>query len=103
MTSSQPPPTTHILPPPPSRHHNNSAADVHTSTSLIAYAAASSISIVDSSTMQLISVHPIPPPQTSSLSPYITSVRWSPSSLRLDPLSHDPTSSHSHLLLAAGI
>ncbi|PWA58944.1 transducin family protein / WD-40 repeat family protein [Artemisia annua] len=52
--------------------------------------------------MQLISVHPIPPPQTSSLSPYITSVRWSPSSLRLDPLSHDPTSSHSHLLLAAG-
>ncbi|PWA58945.1 transducin family protein / WD-40 repeat family protein [Artemisia annua] len=52
--------------------------------------------------MQLVSVHPIPPPQTSSLSPYITSVRWSPSSLRLDPLSHDPTSSHSHLLLAAG-
>ncbi|PWA58946.1 transducin family protein / WD-40 repeat family protein [Artemisia annua] len=52
--------------------------------------------------MQLVSVHPIPLPQTSSLSPYITSVRWSPSSLRLDPLSHDPTSSHSHLLLVAG-
>lgn len=29
-------------------------------------------------------------------------MRWSPSSLRLDPLSHDPTSSHSHLLIAAG-
>nr|XP_043627885.1 WD repeat-containing protein 11-like isoform X2 [Erigeron canadensis] len=90
-----------MLPGPPSRN-NFGSADLLSTTNLLAYAAGSSVAIVDSRSMQLISVHPIPSPPSSSLSPYITSVRWCPTSLRMDLLSHDPTSSHSHLLLAAG-
>ncbi|PQP98599.1 WD repeat-containing protein 11 [Prunus yedoensis var. nudiflora] len=55
--------------------------------------------------MQLIVTLPMPPPtqassSTSSLSPFVTSVRWTPLPLRRDLLSTEPSSSH--LLLAAG-
>ncbi|KAK1418470.1 hypothetical protein QVD17_27615 [Tagetes erecta] len=101
----------YMLPAPPSRS-NGGSADIR-STGLLAYAAGSSVAIVGSRSMQLVSVLPIPPPSStgnsatsssnsSYLSPFVTAVRWCPSSLRLDLLSHDPSSSHSHLLLAAG-
>ncbi|KAM0041104.1 putative transcription factor WD40-like family [Helianthus debilis subsp. tardiflorus] len=92
-----------MLPGPPSRNNNGSADLV--STGLLAYAAGSTVPILDTRSMQLITVLPIPPPSAtsaSSISPFITAVRWCPTTLRLDLLSHDPTSSHSHLLLAAG-
>ncbi|XP_076929183.1 uncharacterized protein LOC143593436 [Bidens hawaiensis] len=92
-----------MLPGPPSRNNGGSADLV--STGLLAYAAGSTVPILDTRSMQLISVFPIPPPTTtssSSLSPFVTSVRWCPTTIRLDVLSHDPTSSHSYLLLAAG-
>lgn len=112
MTSSinRPPPNNnsydYMLPGPPSRN-NFGSADLR-STGLLAYAAGSSIAIVDTRTMQLISVLPLPPPSSSSgnnnnnLSPFVTAVKWCPTSLRLDLLSHDPSSSNSHLILAAG-
>ncbi|XP_047338175.1 WD repeat-containing protein 11-like [Impatiens glandulifera] len=99
-----------MLPGPPSRS-NGGAADLSPS-GLLAYATGSSVAVVDSRSMQLVSVVPLPPPSSSSssttsssstsLSPFVTSVRWSPQSLRRDILSHDPSSSTSHLLLAAG-
>ncbi|CAI9298397.1 unnamed protein product [Lactuca saligna] len=99
-----------MLPGPPSRNNGGSADLV--STGLLAYAAGSTVPILDTRSMQLVCVFPIPPPaatsgtsstsSSSSLSPYVTSVRWCPTSLRLDLLSHDLSSSHSHLLLAAG-
>ncbi|GFY99725.1 transducin family protein [Actinidia rufa] len=94
-----------MLPGPPSRN-NGGSADLSAS-GLLAYAAGSSVAVVDSRSLQLISVVPIPPPTPSSasasasLSPFVTSVRWSPLPLRRDLLSHDPSST-SHLLLAAG-
>nr|KAJ0197198.1 hypothetical protein LSAT_V11C700360200 [Lactuca sativa] len=115
MSSIQRPPNDswdYMLPGPPSRN-NGGSADLR-STGLLAYAAGSSVAIVDSRSMQLVSVLPIPPPSASTansttssstssyLSPFVTAVRWCPTPLRLDLLSHDPTSSHSHLLLAAG-
>ncbi|CAM8960182.1 unnamed protein product [Rhodiola kirilowii] len=96
-----------MLPGPPSRN-NFGSADI-SSSGLLAYAAGSSISVVDSRSLQLITVIPIPPPASTSssssrdsLSPFVTSVRWSPISLRRDLLSHDPSVSNSHLLIAAG-
>ncbi|XP_024968119.1 WD repeat-containing protein 11-like [Cynara cardunculus var. scolymus] len=99
-----------MLPGPPSRNNGGSADIV--STGLLAYAAGSTVPILDTRSMQLVSVFPIPPPaanpgtistsSSTSMSPFVTSVRWCPTTLRLDLLSHDPTSSHSHLLLAAG-
>ncbi|XP_024959372.1 WD repeat-containing protein 11-like [Cynara cardunculus var. scolymus] len=115
MSSMQRPPQDswdYMLPGPPSRN-NGGSADLR-STGLLAYAAGSSVAIVDSRSMQLVTVLPIPPPSvgagnstttsssSSLLSPFVTAVRWCPTPLRLDLLSHDPTSSHSHLLLAAG-
>uniref|UniRef100_A0A5B7AX15 Putative WD repeat-containing protein 11-like isoform X2 n=1 Tax=Davidia involucrata TaxID=16924 RepID=A0A5B7AX15_DAVIN len=96
-----------MLPGPPSRN-NGGSADLSPS-GLLAYASGSSVAVLDSRSMQLVSVLPLPPPSTSSstttsassLSPFVTSVRWSPQPLRRDLLSHDPTST-SHLLLAAG-
>ncbi|GAB2300310.1 hypothetical protein Dimus_034346 [Dionaea muscipula] len=101
-----------MLPGPPSRN-NGGSADIST-TGLLAYGAGSSISIVDSRSMQLVTVIPMPPPisstyaalpsaaAASSLSPFVTSVRWAPNSLlrQNDLLSTDPSSSH--LILAAG-
>ncbi|XP_059635123.1 uncharacterized protein LOC132277309 isoform X2 [Cornus florida] len=91
-----------MLPGPPSRN-NGGAADLSTA-GLLAYASGSSVAVIESRSMQLVSVLPLPPPSTTSntsLSPFVTSVRWSPQPLRRDLLSHDPSST-SHLLLAAG-
>ncbi|KAL5547799.1 hypothetical protein UlMin_003030 [Ulmus minor] len=94
-----------MLPGPPSRN-NFGSADL-SSSGLLAFAAGSSISVVDSRSMQLVSTVPMPPPtsaanasSSSSLSPFVTSVRWTPLTLRRDLLSTETSSSH--LLLAAG-
>ncbi|XP_071693152.1 uncharacterized protein [Rutidosis leptorrhynchoides] len=98
-----------MLPGPPSRNNCGSADLI--STGLLAYAAGSTVPIIDTRSMQLVTVFPIPPPTptpitstiaTSSLSPFVTSVRWCPTSLRINILSDDTNSTHSHLLLAAG-
>ncbi|KAJ9688671.1 hypothetical protein PVL29_014362 [Vitis rotundifolia] len=97
-----------MLPGPPSRN-NGGSADCHPS-GLLAFPSSSSVSVVDSRSMQLVSVLPMPPPtatsssntnsaaasSSSSLSPFVTSVRWAPF-----PLPHDLTN-YQHLLLAAG-
>lgn len=98
------------LPGPPSRN-NGGSADLSPS-GLLAYASGSSITVIDTRSMQLVLVIPLPPPSShsstsnlasnSSLSPFVTSVRWSPHPLRRDLLSHDPSTSPSHLLLASG-
>ncbi|KAM7511522.1 hypothetical protein LguiB_010397 [Lonicera macranthoides] len=98
------------LPGPPSRN-NGGSADLSPS-GLLAYASGSSITVIDTHSMQLVLVIPLPPPSShsstsnlasnSSLSPFVTSVRWSPHPLRRDLLSHDPSTSPSHLLLASG-
>lgn len=90
-----------MLPGPPSRS-NGGSADLST-TGLLAYAAGSSVSIIETHSMQLVSTIPLPPPPSTnsaqSLSPFVTSVRWSP-----QPLPHILLSSDSphHLLLAIG-
>ncbi|CAK7345444.1 unnamed protein product [Dovyalis caffra] len=90
-----------ILPGPPSRN-NFSSLDL-SSSNLLAFPSGSSISIVDSVSLQLISTFPLPPPPAStsspSLSPFVTSVRFTPSPLNRNLLSTEPSSSH--LLLAA--
>ncbi|KAF4392022.1 hypothetical protein F8388_004351 [Cannabis sativa] len=89
-----------MLPGPPSRS-NFGSADL-SSSGLIAFAAGSSISVVDSRSMQLVATVPMPPPasnSSSSLSPFVTSLRWTPLPLRRDLLTTEPSSSH--LLLAA--
>ncbi|KAF9662884.1 hypothetical protein SADUNF_Sadunf18G0100900 [Salix dunnii] len=104
LSRSQPNTTTTtetILPGPPSRN-NFSSLDL-SSSNLLAFPSGSSISIVDSISLQLISTFPLPPPHSStsspSLSPFITSVRFTPSPLNRNLLSTEPSSSH--LLLAA--
>ncbi|XP_021741757.1 WD repeat-containing protein 11-like [Chenopodium quinoa] len=104
-----PKPWESMLPGPPGRN-NGGASDV-TSSGLLAFASGSSVSLIDTRSMQLLSVIPLPPPPSSlsyssssspSLSPFVTSVRWAPLSLRqFDILSSDSLSS-SHLLLAVG-
>ncbi|KAG9156626.1 hypothetical protein Leryth_006611 [Lithospermum erythrorhizon] len=103
--STTPPPTTStwdcMLPGPPSR--SNAASISLSTTSLLAYGSGSSITIIDSISMQLISTIPLPPPPTPphpppSLSPFVTSIKWAPHSLPhhiLDDIPH-------HLLLAVG-
>ncbi|XP_027073005.2 uncharacterized protein [Coffea arabica] len=92
-----------MLPGPPSRN-NGGAADL-SPAGLLAYAAGSSVSIVDTHSMQLVATIPLPPPSTAatsatpSLSPFVTSVRWSPQPLPHQLLSPD---SLNHLLLAVG-
>ncbi|XP_057538802.1 uncharacterized protein LOC130816161 isoform X1 [Amaranthus tricolor] len=97
-----------MLPGPPGRN-NAGAIDITSSSTLLAFASGSSVSLVDIRSMQLIAVVPLPPPQSSSsssspsLSPFVTSVKWAPHSLRqFDILSSDSLSSSSHLLLAVG-
>ncbi|CAB4319020.1 unnamed protein product [Prunus armeniaca] len=92
-----------MLPGPPSRN-NFGSVDLSPS-GLLAFPSGSSISVLDARSMQLIVTLPMPPPtqassSTSSLSPFVTSVRWTPLPLRRDLLSTEPSSSH--LLLAAG-
>ncbi|XP_021634010.1 WD repeat-containing protein 11 isoform X3 [Manihot esculenta] len=91
-----------MLPGPPSR--NNFGSTDLSSSGLLAFPSGSSISVVDSRSLQLISTIPLPPPSpssnsSSSLSPFITSIRWTPLPLHRDLLSTEPSSSH--LLLAA--
>ncbi|XP_010535861.1 PREDICTED: WD repeat-containing protein 11 [Tarenaya hassleriana] len=85
------------LPGPPSRN-NFGSADL-SPTGLLAFASGSSVSVVDSRSLQLVSTVPLPPPP-SALSPFVTSLRWIPLPLRRDLLSTEPSASH--LLLAAG-
>lgn len=86
-----------MLPGPPSRN-NGGSADI-SPAGLFAYAAGSSVSVVETRSMQLVTTIPLPPPSTSttSLSPFITSVRWSP-----QPLPHLIDVPQQHLLLAVG-
>ncbi|KAE8654512.1 WD repeat-containing protein 11-like isoform X2 [Hibiscus syriacus] len=84
------------LPGPPSRN-NFGSADLNPS-GLLAFASGSSVSVVDSRSLQLVATIPLPPP-SSSLAPFVTSVRWIPLPLRRDLLSTEPSSSH--LILAA--
>ncbi|KAG6589836.1 WD repeat-containing protein 11, partial [Cucurbita argyrosperma subsp. sororia] len=89
-----------MLPGPPSRN-NFGSADISPS-GLLAFPSGSSVSIVDSRSMQLITSIPMPPPSTttSSLSPFVTSVRWTPLPLRRDLLTTEPSTSHLHLAAA---
>ncbi|XP_016899808.1 uncharacterized protein LOC103487430 isoform X2 [Cucumis melo] len=89
-----------MLPGPPSRN-NFGSADI-SPAGLLAFPSGSSVSIVDSRSMQLITAIPMPPPSTtaSSLSPFVTSVRWTPLPLHRDLLSTEPSTSHLHLAAA---
>ncbi|XP_031097706.1 WD repeat-containing protein 11-like [Ipomoea triloba] len=89
-----------MLPGPPSRS-NGGSADLST-TGLLAYASGSSIAVVETHSMQLVTAIPLPPPSSSSaaLSPFITSVRWSPHPLPHFLLSSDAP--NQHLILAVG-
>ncbi|KAF3624470.1 hypothetical protein FXO37_31347 [Capsicum annuum] len=87
-----------MLPGPPSRS-NGGSADI-SPAGLFAYASGSSISVVETHSMQLITTIPLPPPSDGgphSLSPFITSLKWSP-----QPLSHLIDIPQIHLLLAVG-
>ncbi|XP_027330478.1 WD repeat-containing protein 11 isoform X1 [Abrus precatorius] len=86
-----------MLPGPPSRN-NFGSADL-SPHGLMAFPSGSSISIVDTRSMQLLTSFPIPPPP-SSAAPFVTTLRWSPLPLSRHLLSSEPSSSH--LLLAAG-
>ncbi|KAE8669041.1 WD repeat-containing protein 11-like isoform X2 [Hibiscus syriacus] len=89
------------LPGPPTSN-NFGSADLSPS-GLLAFAFGSSVSVVDSRSLQLFATIPLPPPSSSnsssSLSPFVTSVRWTPLPLGCDLLSTEPSSSH--LILAA--
>ncbi|KAJ8560517.1 hypothetical protein K7X08_022377 [Anisodus acutangulus] len=86
-----------MLPGPPSRS-NGGSADI-SPAGLFAYASGSSVSVVETHSMQLVTTIPLPPPSssTTSLSPFITSVKWFPQNLPhlIDIPRH-------HLLLAVG-
>ncbi|KAG2407955.1 uncharacterized protein HKW66_Vig0027770 [Vigna angularis] len=86
-----------MLPGPPSRNNFGSAdLSLH---GLLAFPSGSSITIVDTRSMQLLTSFPIPPPP-SSVAPFVTALRWSPLPLSRHLLSSEPSSNH--LLLAAG-
>ncbi|XP_041999067.1 WD repeat-containing protein 11-like isoform X2 [Salvia splendens] len=87
-----------ILPGPPSKHSGGSA-DL-SAAGLLAYAAGSSVAILDTHSMQLVSTLPLPPPPSSAASAFITAVRWSPFSLPHHLL--ETESSSPHLQLAVG-
>ncbi|XP_019440273.1 PREDICTED: WD repeat-containing protein 11-like isoform X3 [Lupinus angustifolius] len=89
-----------MLPGPPNR--NNFGSSDLSPHGLLAFPSGSSLSIIDTRSMQLLSSFPIPPPSsaTSSLSPFVTALRWTPLPLNRDLLSTEPSSSH--LFLAAG-
>ncbi|CAI0629290.1 unnamed protein product [Linum tenue] len=97
-----------MLPGPPSRN-NFGSVDISPS-GLLAFPSGSSISVVDSRSLQHISTIPLPAPSSPSsssasaaaaaLSPFVTSVRWTPLPLSRDLLVTEPSSSH--LILAVG-
>ncbi|EYU34988.1 hypothetical protein MIMGU_mgv1a0003441mg, partial [Erythranthe guttata] len=87
-----------MLPGPPSKN-NAGSADL-SSAGLLAYAAGSSVAILDTHSMQLVSTLPLPASPSSAASPFITAVRWSPL-----PLPHhllDSETSSPHLMLSVG-
>ncbi|XP_004508475.1 uncharacterized protein [Cicer arietinum] len=86
-----------MLPGPSSR--NNFGSSDLSPHGLLAFPSGSSISIIDSRSMQLVSSFPIPPPP-SSAAPFVTAIRWIPLPLNRHLLSSEPSSSH--LLIAAG-
>ncbi|TYH08036.1 hypothetical protein ES288_A08G283000v1 [Gossypium darwinii] len=91
-----------MLPGPPSRN-NFGSADLSPS-GLLAFASGSSVSVVDSNSLQLVTTVPLPSyspssSSTASLAPFVTSVRWTPLPPRRDLLATEPSSSH--LILAA--
>lgn len=73
----------YILPGPPSRS-NLSAADL-SSSGLLAFASGSSVSLVESHSLQLISTVSLPTPPSCAFST-VTSVRWAPVSVSFDLL-----------------
>ncbi|CAG7878529.1 unnamed protein product [Brassica rapa] len=98
MAAAKPSPTDTwdaTLPGPPSR--NNFGSSDLSASGLLAFASGSSVSVVDSRSLQLVSTIPLPPPP-GALSPFVTSVRWIPLPLPRDLLSSEPSASH--LLLA---
>ncbi|KAK7271472.1 hypothetical protein RJT34_27410 [Clitoria ternatea] len=86
-----------MLPSPPSRN-NFGSADL-SPHGLLAFPSSSSISIIDTRSMQLLFSFPIPPPP-SSVVPFVTALRWSLLPLSCHLLSSEPSSSY--LLLAIG-
>ncbi|WJX95819.1 hypothetical protein P8452_77094 [Trifolium repens] len=84
--------------PGPSTRNNFGSSDL-SPHGLLAFPSGSSISIIDTRSMQLVSSFPIPPPP-SSAAPFVTAIRWIPLPLNRHLLSSEPSSSH--LLLAAG-
>ncbi|XP_039688685.1 WD repeat-containing protein 11 isoform X3 [Medicago truncatula] len=97
-SSSSPQESWESMLPGPSSRNNFGSSDLNPN-GLLAFPSGSSISIVDTRSMQLLSAFPIPPPP-SSAAPFVTSVRWIPLPLNRHLLSSEPSSSH--LLLAAG-
>ncbi|VFQ67396.1 unnamed protein product [Cuscuta campestris] len=90
-----------MIPGPPSRS-NGGSADLST-TGLLAFASGSSVVVVETHSMQLVTAIPLPPPPSPSsaaLSPFITSVRWSPHPLPHILLSSDAP--NQHLVLSVG-
>ncbi|CAL1359156.1 unnamed protein product [Linum trigynum] len=93
-----------MLPGPPSRN-NFGSVDISAS-GLLAFPSGSSVSVVDSRSLQHISTIPLPAPSSPSsspsaaLSPFVTAVRWTPLPLSRDLLVTEPSSSH--LILAVG-
>ncbi|KAF3790619.1 WD repeat-containing protein 11 [Nymphaea thermarum] len=87
----------------PASRNNGGCCDC-SSTGLLAYGAGSSVVVVDTRSMQLVCVIPMPPPSSSplALAPFVTSVRWIPNPLHGDHLSDDPSNAPHHLRLAVG-
>ncbi|XP_019452543.1 PREDICTED: WD repeat-containing protein 11-like isoform X1 [Lupinus angustifolius] len=89
-----------MLPGPPTR--NNFGSSDLNSQGLLVFSSGSSLSIIDTHSMQLLSSFSIPSSSSSSssLSPFVTALRWTPLSLNRQFLSTEPSSSH--LIIAAG-
>ncbi|KAE9602295.1 putative transcription factor WD40-like family [Lupinus albus] len=94
-----------MLPGPPTR--NNFGSSDLNSQGLLVFSSGSSLSIIDTHSMQLLSSFSIPSPSSSSsssssssLSPFVTALRWTPLSLNRHLFSTEPSSSH--LIIAAG-
>lgn len=87
-----------MLPGPPSRS-NGGCADC-SPHGLLAYGAGSSVAVVDPRSMQLVFLLPMPAPSPSSLSPFVTSLRFSPHPPLPPDLADDDSAAR--LLLSAG-
>ncbi|KAI4380641.1 hypothetical protein MLD38_006808 [Melastoma candidum] len=94
LPPQQGPPFTSALPGPPTR--NNFGSIDLSPSGLLAFPAGSSITFVDYSSLQLISTASLHSPSSTSLSPFITSLRFQP------PTHPQILESPAPLLLAAG-